>query len=78
MNIRSTMGRSPVSAAPMPRPMIACSLIGVSTARRSPNSAWMPSNVWNTPPWAPTSSPAMNTSGSMAISILTASMKAAT
>jgi hypothetical protein len=38
MNIRSTIGRSPVTAAPMPRPMMACSLIGVSTTRRSPNS----------------------------------------
>ena len=38
MNIRSTIGRRPVTAAPMPRPMIACSLIGVSTTRRSPNS----------------------------------------
>ena len=37
MNIRSTIGRSPVTAAPMPSPTIACSLIGVSTTRRSPN-----------------------------------------
>ena len=33
MNMMSTIGRSPVTAAPTPRPMIACSLIGVSTTR---------------------------------------------
>ena len=42
MNIRSTTGRSPVTAAPMPRPTMACSLMGVSTTRSGPNSFWRP------------------------------------
>ena len=63
MNIRSTTGRSPTTAAPMPRPMIACSEIGVSTMRRSPKSSTRPSKLWNTPPVRPTSSPATKTSG---------------
>ena len=78
MNIRSTIGRSPVTAAPMPSPMIACSLIGVSTTRSSPNFFCSPPNVPNTPPNAPMSSPATNTSGSSSIAWRTASLKAIT
>ncbi len=78
MNIRSTIGRSPVTAAPTPRPMIACSLIGVSTTRSAPNVACSPPKVPNTPPNAPMSSPAQNTSGSASIAWRTASLKAMT
>ena len=37
MNIRSTIGRRPVTAAPMPSPTMACSAIGVSKQRSTPN-----------------------------------------
>ena len=50
MNIRSQTGRRPRAAAPTPRPMMACSAMGVSLTRRSPNSVRSPSNMWNTPP----------------------------
>ena len=38
----STIGRRPASAAPVPRPAKPCSVIGVSTTRRSPNSCSSP------------------------------------
>ena len=76
MNMMSTIGRRPVTAEPTPRPMIACSLIGVSTTRRSPNSACSPAYVPNTPPNAPMSSPAQNTFSLAAISWRTASLNA--
>ena len=39
MNMISTTGRQPESAAPTATPVTAASLIGVSITRRSPNSA---------------------------------------
>ena len=39
LNISSAIGRSPVIAAPMAAPTMACSLIGVSRTRSPPNSA---------------------------------------
>ena len=50
MNIRSQTGRRPRAAAPTPSPMMACSEIGVSNTRRSPNVSSRPSNMWKTPP----------------------------
>ena len=68
LNISSATGRSPVIAAPMAAPMIACSLIGVSRTRSGPNFASSPSVVLKTPPAAPMSSPSMTTDGSRSIS----------
>ena len=76
MNMRSTIGRSPTAAAPIPKPMIACSAMGVSTTRSSPNSAFNPANDWKTPPYRPTSSPAINISGSSRSSSARVSLKA--
>jgi hypothetical protein len=60
-NCISTTGRMPVMAAPMARPAITSSEMGVSRMRSSPNSASSPSVTPNAPPYTPMSSPAMNT-----------------
>ena len=46
----SAIGRSPVIAAPMAAPRIACSEIGVSRTRRGPNCSSRPPVALNTPP----------------------------
>ena len=56
-NMISAIGRSPVIAAPIAAPRIACSEIGVSRTRFGPNSSSRPTVVLNTPPAAATSSP---------------------
>jgi hypothetical protein len=40
--MNSTMGFSPASAAPTPKPAKPCSVIGVSTTRLAPNSCSRP------------------------------------
>ena len=56
-NMISAIGRSPVIAAPIAAPMIACSEIGVSRTRSGPKRSNNPTVALNTPPAAPTSSP---------------------
>ena len=68
LNMSSATGRSPVIAAPIAAPTIACSLIGVSRTRSGPNWPNRPSVSLNTPPAAPTSSPSSTTDGSRSIS----------
>ncbi len=68
LNISSATGRSPVIAAPIAAPTMACSLIGVSRTRSAPNRPNRPSVSLNTPPAAPTSSPMRTTLGSRSIS----------
>src|SRR5215212_4790581 len=68
MNWNSATGRMPISAAPHAAPTIAASDIGVSITRPLPNSSRSPSVTLNAPPYAPTSSPMRNTSGSRSIS----------
>ena len=67
-NIKSTIGRRPVIAAPIAAPTIACSEIGVSLTRFAPNSSSRPTVALNTPPAAATSSPSSTTFGSRRIS----------
>ena len=62
----SATGRTPVIAAPMAAPTIACSEMGVSHTR--PNSSNRPTVVLNTPPAAAMSSPRHTTVGSRRIS----------
>lgn len=50
MYMISSTGRRPTMAAPMARPVIACSEIGVSRTRRSPNLSRNPLVTLNTPP----------------------------
>src|SRR5689334_163170 len=68
LNISSATGRSPVIAAPIAAPTIACSLIGVSLTRSGPNSSNRPSVSLKTPPAEPTSSPISTTVSSRRIS----------
>ena len=68
-NMISATGRSPVIAAPIAAPRIACSEIGVSTTRVGPNSSSRPTVVLNTPPAPATSSP-MSTTRSVAPHLL--------
>ena len=56
-NMISATGRSPVIAAPIAAPMMACSEIGVSRTRSGPNRSKSPTVALKTPPAAPTSSP---------------------
>src|SRR3954451_1808111 len=67
-NIRSTTGRSPVIAAPTPRPVNPGSEMGVSTTRCVPNSSTRPLSTLNGVPASATSSPITKTSGSRRIS----------
>ena len=67
-NMISAIGRSPVMAAPIAAPRIACSEIGVSITRRGPNRSSSPAVVLNTPPAPATSSPMSTTRSSRSIS----------
>ncbi len=51
------MGRAPARAIPTAVPTIPDSFKGVSMTRSSPNRAWRPSVIRNTPPETPMSSP---------------------
>src|SRR4051794_7005147 len=75
-NIRSTTGRSPVIAAPTPRPVKPGSEIGVSTTRCVPNSSTRPLSTLNGVPASATSSPITKTSGSRRISSTNAALTA--
>jgi hypothetical protein len=68
LNMISAIGRSPVIAAPIAAPRMACSLIGVSRTRTGPNSSSSPTVPLNTPPAEATSSPRNSTSESRRIS----------
>src|SRR5262245_3940965 len=67
MNMISTIGRLPASAAPVASPMMLSSLIGVLMTRRSPNFSRSPAVTPNGPPTA-TSSPSTMTRRSRSIS----------
>ena len=58
----SAIGLSPVMAAPMAAPRIACSEIGQSRTRFGPNCSRSPTVALNTPPALATSSPKKITS----------------
>ena len=73
-NMISATGRSPVAAAPIAQPTMACSAIGVSRTRPSPNRSWRPTVVLKTPPAAPMSSPKRTTSASASSSSASARM----
>ena len=66
--ISSTIGRSPVIAAPTPMPTIVFSEIGVSFTRFSPNSSSSPAVTLKAPWNTPMSSPMMKTFSSASIS----------
>ena len=66
--ISSTIGRSPVIAAPTPMPTSVFSEIGVSRTRFSPNSSSSPCVTLNAPLKTPMSSPMMKTRSSRCIS----------
>src|SRR5487761_66077 len=72
----STTGRSPVMAAPTPRPVIPGSEIGESRTRSGPNSSTRPASTLNGVPASATSSPMMNTVSSRRISSASASLTA--
>ena len=74
MNVKSTIGRKPVCAAPIAEPAIAASEIGVSRTRLAPNSSNIPTDVPKSPPYTPTSSPIKNTFSSLRISSLIATL----
>src|SRR5881394_646057 len=75
-NMMSTTGRSPVIAAPTPRPVIPASEIGESTIRPVPNSSTSPARTLNGVPASATSSPITKTVGSRRISSRNASFTA--
>jgi hypothetical protein len=62
------IGRMPMSAAPMPTPVIASSASGTSKLRSGPNSLCSPSVVPNMPRASSTPWPITKTLGSRAIS----------
>ena len=68
IKVISTIGRSPVMAAPAAAPEIAASEIGQSRTRSGPNSSNIPTDVPKSPPKIPTSSPINNTFSSRRIS----------
>ncbi len=72
----STTGRSPVMAAPTPRPVIPASEIGESSTRPAPNSSTRPARTLNGVPASATSSPMTNTVSSRRISSASASFTA--
>jgi hypothetical protein len=63
----STIGRMPIMAAPMPRPVIAISEIGVLRMRIGPNSSSIPTETFCEPPCSPMSWPMRKTSSSWRI-----------
>src|ERR1700722_3323198 len=75
-NCSSTIGRSPVSAAPTPAPTSAFSEIGVSKTRSSPNCSLSPAVSRKMPPKFATSSPYRMTERSRRISSAIASLMA--
>src|SRR5713101_3462908 len=72
-NMMSTIGRSPVIAAPTARPVNPASEIGVSSTRSLPNSSTRPESTLKGVPASATSSPMMQTVGSRRISSARAS-----
>src|SRR6266852_1443753 len=72
-NMMSTMGRSPVIAAPTASPVNPASEIGVSSTRSLPNSSTRPESTLKGAPASATSSPRMQTVGSRRISSASAS-----
>src|SRR5437773_422304 len=72
----STIGRSPVMAAPTPRPVKPASEMGVSMTRSRPNSCTSPPSTLNAVPASATSSPSRTTRGSRRISSAMASLTA--
>ena len=72
MNCSSATGRMPMYAAPIADPTMAASAIGVSMTRCSPKRSTSPSVTLNAPPYAPMSSPRMNTFSSRSISSMSA------
>src|SRR5712691_7435185 len=75
-NMMSTTGRSPVIAAPTPRPVMPGSEMGVSRTRSGPNSSTRPERTLNGVPASATSSPMTNTVGSRRSSSASASLTA--
>src|SRR5437899_3335414 len=75
-NMMSMTGRSPVIAAPRPRPVIPASEIGESITRSAPNSSTSPDVTLNGVPASATSSPIRNTVGSRRSSSASASLTA--
>ena len=67
MNMISTIGRSPVMAAPTAAPTKPISLIGVSMTRSSPKRSCRPLVTVKMPPPAPTSMPIRTTRSSASI-----------
>jgi hypothetical protein len=67
-NMISATGRSPVMAAPIAAPRIACSEMGVSMTRRGPKRSSSPGVVLKTPPAPAMSSPISTTRSSRSIS----------
>src|SRR5215470_6969255 len=67
-NIKSTIGRVPVIAAPVQSPTKPRSLIGVSHSRMGPYFSYRPTVVLKLPPRAPMPSPTTKMLGSRAIS----------
>ena len=76
MNWISTIGRASASASPTPTPAIACSEMGVSRTRSSPNRSLRPVETPNTPPPSATSSPKRRMRSSAAIAWWCASLRA--
>src|SRR5438477_8996640 len=70
----STIGRSPVIAAPTPRPVMPASEIGESSTRSGPNSSTSPDSTLNGVPASATSSPITKTAGSRRSSSASASL----
>src|SRR5438876_2027997 len=73
-NMMSTTGRSPVIAAPTPRPVMPASEIGESSTRSGPNSSTSPESTLNGVPASATSSPITKTAGSRRSSSASASL----
>ena len=76
MNWISTMGRASASASPTPRPVIACSEMGVSRTRSGPKRSLSPVETPKTPPPSATSSPKRRIRSSAAIAWWCASLRA--
>ena len=72
-NMISTIGRSPVTAAPKAAPASASSEIGVSNTRSEPKRSCRSGVALNTPPATATSSPKNTTEASRSISSAIAS-----
>src|SRR5438270_10068699 len=73
-NMMSTTGRSPVIAAPIPRPVMPGSEIGESSTRSVPNSSTRPASTLKGVPASATSSPITKTASSRRSSSVRASL----